>query len=394
LDVNRMRNSDAGSQESIARELRERVRELNCLFGVSEIVERSGRSLDRILAETVDLLPTAWEHSDVAGARIVLGDGEFRSEGFAESPWKLEAEILVHGEGVGAIELVYVEERPLRSEGPFSAEERRVLNAVAERLGHVVERLRAEARLREEEAGLRARITHLTRVSTMGEMASSIAHEVNQPLTAIATYAQACRRLAQAGKADDREVLEILYRIADEALRAGHIIHRLRVLMRRRTSKPSECDILQLLKEITPLASADARLHDVSLRFSLPRTLPPILADGIQIQQVMLNLIRNGIDAIEETTTGPRNLQVRVVRLNGKEAQVSVRDTGCGLPEVSETALFEPFFTTKEWGMGMGLSISKSIIAAHGGRLWYSRNRDGGTTFLFTLPLATEASHD
>ena len=124
------------------------------------------------------------------------------------------------------------------------------------------------------------------------------------------------------------------------------------------------------------------------------RHIPPILADGVQIQQVLLNLMRNAIDAMEATPPGRRILEVSVKSLGGKDVQVSVSDRGCGLPEVSDEVLFEPFFTTKTTGMGLGLSISRSIIASHGGKLWFSRNPKGGTTFHFRLPAVEETTND
>jgi signal transduction histidine kinase len=371
----------------LARQLRERIKELDCLFGVSEIVERSGGSLDLIFQKTVELLSQSWEHSDVACARITIGDKEFRSDGFEESPWTQSAEIFVDGEQAGTIELAYREPRPARDEGPFTKEERRVLNAVAERMGHVVERVTATERLREREEEFRERMTHVTRISTMGEMASSIAHEVNQPLTAVATYAQAGRRLVEGGMLGAQELLEVLERISDEALRAGDIIHRLRGMVKKRESEFVRCDLNQLLDEIAPLASVDARLNDVELDFVLPEEGPEILADGVQIQQVVLNLIRNGIDAMADVPEGLKELEVRVSTVGDVEARLSVSDRGGGLPEVSEKDLFEPFFTTKEAGLGLGLSISNSIVLAHGGRLSFSRNPGGGTTFYFSLPL-------
>lgn len=186
----------------LAHQLEERVKELNCLFGISDIVERAGGSLERIFEEAVELLPKSWSYVDVACARIVLGEREYRSRSYAEPVATMRAEIVVLGEKAGAIEVSYWEPRPLEDEGPFIREERRLLNAVAERMGHVIERLTAEERLREKEEGFRERMTHFARVSTMGEMASSIAHEVNQPLTAIATYAQACRRMVEGGMAE------------------------------------------------------------------------------------------------------------------------------------------------------------------------------------------------
>jgi len=378
------------SASSLARELQERVKKLNCLFGISDIFERSGGSLEKILEEIVELLPPSWEHSEVACSRVLLGDQEFRSGNYGAAGWSLREKIRVHGREAGTIEVSYLEARPPRDEGPFTNEEGRLLKAVAERLGHVIERMTAEERLRKKEDELRERMTHITRVSTMGEMASSIAHEVNQPLTAVATYAQACRRLLEAGETETSEVLEVLDRIGEEALRAGNIIHRLRDLVRKRKHDVAECDLVALLKELLPLVSVDARLHEVQLRFVLPPHLHPVLADGIQIQQVILNLIRNGIDSMRDSPVGGRVLEVGVGEADGRHAELRVTDHGCGLPEGNEEDLFEPFFTTKEGGLGMGLSISRSIIAQHRGRLRFSKNSDGGTTFSFTLPFASE----
>jgi C4-dicarboxylate-specific signal transduction histidine kinase len=378
----------------LAHELRERVKELDCLFGVSEIVERAGGSLESVFAQTVELLPRSWDHSEVAAARITLGEEEFRSRGYRSAPWTQIAKITVHGEEAGAIEIVYLEPRPARDEGPFSREERRLLNAIAERLGHVVERLTADERLREREEEFREKMTHFTRISTMGEMASSIAHEVNQPLTAVATYAQAGRRLVENGAVEAPEVLEVLERIGDEALRAGDIINRLRGMVRRRESHLVECDLKSLLEEILPLASVDARLNEVDLRFNLPTDSSVVLADGVQIQQVVLNLIRNGIDAMADTPAPDRTLEVDVTNQAGGEVEVRVTDRGCGLPDATERTLFEPFFTTKEAGLGLGLSISKTIVSAHGGRLSFSRNPKGGTIFSFTLPTVEDSQHE
>lgn len=388
-------NQEAQNQEEdplrlLAQQLRERVKELDCLFGVSDIVERAGGSLDLVFSETVELLPKSWEHSEVACARIILGEMDFRSEGYQESPWIQSADIMVHGDKAGTIELAYLQSRPSRDEGPFTRDERRLLNAVAERMGHVVERLTANERLREREEEFRGRMTHVTRISTMGEMASSIAHEVNQPLTAVATYAQAGRRLVKGGMIDTPELLEVLERISDEAIRAGDIIHRLRGMVKKRESELVECDLIQLLEEIAPLASVDARLNDVELSFDLPADESIILADGVQVQQVVLNLIRNGIDAMADVPEDQKVLEVRVSHDDAHEVKLSVSDRGCGLPEVSEKSLFEPFFTTKEAGLGLGLSISDSIVAAHGGKLSFSRNPKGGTTFFFSLPLSGE----
>jgi signal transduction histidine kinase len=224
----------------------------------------------------------------------------------------------------------------------------------------------------------------------MGEMASSIAHEVNQPLTAIATYAQACRRLMEGGSAQPPRVMEVLQHIAEEALRAGNIIHRLKDMVRVQESHWMESDLNALIRDVEQLASVDARLHDVLLSFQLAPDLPTILADGVQVQQVVLNLIRNGIDAVEEGGGGGGEVVVRTERVGPKAVGVSVEDNGSGLSPDQEEKLFQPFFTTKSGGMGMGLSISKSIATAHRGRISFSRNPSRGMTFRLTLPTFDE----
>ncbi len=374
----------------LTQELRERVKELNCLFGISHIVEQASGSLSDILHETVHLLPRSWQHSDVACARIVVDDLERRTENYADSVWKQTADILVHGERVGTVEVCYLREMPERDEGPFLAEERSLIDAVAARLGRTTERLRAEQMLHEREQELRERLTHLTRVSVMGEMASSIAHEVNQPLTAISAYAQACKRMIESNSITATEVVDTLARISAEALRAGDILHRLKDLIQKHESKRIEWDVGDLVQDVERLASVDARLHDVRLRLELADNLPRVEVDGVQIQQVVLNLIRNAIDAMAETEPERREVVVRTAARDGDEVEVAVTDHGCGLPAESRGRLFEPFFTTKEGGIGMGLSISRSIVSAHGGRMWFESNPDGGTTFHFTIPAALD----
>ncbi len=370
----------------LAQKLSERVKELDCLIGISRIVDHSGGSLDNILRETVKLLPPSWQYSDITCARIVIDDLEFKSDNYEATAWRQTAEISVHEKPVGLVEVGYLEERPERDDGPFLAEERRVIDAVAVFLGRIAERLQAERLVVEREQELRERLTHLTRVSVMGEMASSIAHEINQPLSAIATYSDACRRLLEADAEEIPEIQEVLGRINQEALRAGEIVHRLRDLVRRREGKRLDCKINQLIVAVERLASVDARLHDVRLRLDLAPSLPPLHADPIQIQQVVLNLIRNGIDAMTDTDQEHREVIVRTALQDEGDVEVSVTDSGCGIPEGSEQQLFEPFFTTKEDGLGMGLSVSRSIIAAHGGRMWFTRNLERGATFFFTLP--------
>jgi C4-dicarboxylate-specific signal transduction histidine kinase len=302
----------------------------------------------------------------------------------------MEAPVLVHGEEAGVVQVGYRKGARPPGQDSFSPEERTLLDAVAQRLGRTAERVAGRRLLQEREEETRQRLTHLTRVSTMGEMASSIAHEVNQPLTAIATYAQACRRMVENGEAGFPEVQHVLTRISEEALRAGGIIHRLKDMVRRQESRWTECDVNALIRDVEQLALMDARLQNVSLIFQLAPDLPPVLADGIQLQQVVLNLIRNGIDAVDGIGNGLGEVVVRTEIDEGRRIRVAVRDNGCGLSPGAVENLFQPFYTTKKEGMGMGLSISRSIISAHRGRIAFASDEDQGTTFFFTLPILSD----
>lgn len=233
----------------------------------------------------------------------------------------------------------------------------------------------------------RERLAHLTRLSTMGEMAAGIAHEINQPLSAIATYAAACQRLLEREKPLPGEVLETLTKITNQALRAGEVIHRLREFIRDRktTTELVACDAL--IDEVICLAEVDVQFHQVTIHTDVEPNLPSVNVDLVQIQQVILNLLRNAIEAMEKIT----NQQAREISLHARllprnMIEISVIDRGTGLSADLAKKLFTPFFTTKPLGMGLGLPISRSIINAHGGQLSYTPHPEGGSIFKFTLP--------
>lgn len=357
-----------------------RLRELECLHAVSRIIEDAGGSVHHVLLAAARALAGAWAHPTDACARIRLRGRDYRTENWRDTAWRQSAPIRVSGTDAGAVEVGYVRRHA------FQAGERQLLDLVAQRLGHYVEQAENKQRLQAQEAELRKRLLHLTRVTTVGEMASSIAHEVNQPLTAISTYAQACRRMVEADDIGREQITQVLGRITEEALRAGEIIHRLKDLVRRRESERRPWSINALIHQVAPLAKVDARLHGVVLHLDLEPNLPQVVVDGVQIQQVLLNLIRNGVDALEGQTEPEPEVVVRTRRTTPGGIRVSVSDCGCGLPDTAEEELYQPFFTTKRDGMGMGLSISRSIVLMHGGRLWFERNPTRGTTFHFSLP--------
>jgi len=226
----------------------------------------------------------------------------------------------------------------------------------------------------------------------MGEMASAIAHEINQPLTAIVNYASACLRLLGSGKARPGEALEAMQRVAAEAERAGEIVRKMRGFVRGEEGQMALIEPGFLAAEVMRLAAAEARQSGVELRSEVEPGLPPVLADSIQIQQVLLNLVRNAVEAVDGGDGPRREVDLQVRRAADGGVHFTVRDTGPGLAPGALDKVFEPFFTTKPDGIGIGLPLSRSIADAHGGRVWASAE-PAGAAFHLVLPAAQELEH-
>jgi two-component system sensor kinase FixL len=235
---------------------------------------------------------------------------------------------------------------------------------------------------------LQERLTHFSRLSTMGEMAAGLAHEINQPLSAIATYAQACQRLIRQPDHEIEDVLAALEQINAQALRAGEVIRRLRNFVKNREVKREPVNCARLLEDLGTLAETDARLHNIRLRIDCHEPLPTVYADPIQLQQVVLNLVRNAIDAMSDAPEDRREVVLTTREATDGEVEITVADRGTGLAPEATEHLFNPFFTTKASGTGLGLAISRSIVRAHGGRLWHTPNDGCGVRFHFTLPVS------
>jgi two-component system sensor kinase FixL len=230
------------------------------------------------------------------------------------------------------------------------------------------------------------RLAHVARLSTMGEMAAGLAHEINQPLAAITTYAQATQRMLDTGApADIAEIRESLAQISRQALRAGEVIRRLRAFVANREVRRERVGCNRLLDDLVALARPDLRANDVAMTLEVERCLPDVLADVVQLQQVLINLIRNAIDSTVQSGASPREIILRAAsRPEGVE--ISVDDHGPGVGREAMERLFTPFFTTKPQGTGLGLAISRTIVQAHGAELCYRDRPGGGACFHFTLP--------
>ena len=250
------------------------------------------------------------------------------------------------------------------------------------------------AQMELEAQGLRNDLAHAGRVATIGELTTSLAHELNQPLTAILSNAQAAQRILETAPVDLKEVGEILRDIVEDDKRAGEVIRRLRSLLKKGDPQMKALDLNEALGEVARLVSGDAVVRGVSIRLELTAGLPSVRGDRVQLQQVALNLVLNGMDAMRESGTRDRVLVLRTARAGVQTVRVEVRDSGTGISEGDMGKIFKTFYTTKPDGMGLGLAITRSIIDVHGGRLEARNNPDGGATFSFTLPTSHDGGHD
>lgn len=247
-------------------------------------------------------------------------------------------------------------------------------------------------RQRDDEARrLQERLWHVSRLATMGEMASGIAHELNQPLAAIANYAQACDRLLSKPDADIPEIRDALKEITGQAVRAGDIIRSLRGLVSRSSGHSRSTDVNALISELTDLVKWDLKAHEVQYRLELAAALPPLEVHPDQIQQVVLNLIRNAVESVAQSAQRSRDIAVRTTLTDQKDVEIAVCDNGPGVPPNMISRLFDPFYTSKATGTGLGLAMSRTIIGQHHGTLTYRPNVPSGACFVVRLPQRSES---
>jgi len=246
-----------------------------------------------------------------------------------------------------------------------------------------------------EGALLRAReeLARVTRASAVGELAASIAHEINQPLAAVATYGGAALLWLRHDPPNIERARDALQRTIEESEHAGQIVSRVRAMVKKVPPRAAAVDINKVILEVLDLSRNELQRNGISLRTRLATDNPLVRGDRIQLQQVVLNLILNAVDAMSEPGTSPRELSIASGREEANQVLVEVRDSGRGLEAGTVDRIFDPFFTTKPDGMGMGLSISRSIVVAHGGRLWAMANEPRGAVFQFTLPVVGSETH-
>ena len=370
---------------SVVAALRERVKELTCLYGIAQIAGQPGVSLDEILQGIVELLPPAWQYPEITSARITFDGASYTSPEPCDSPHKQTADIIINGVSRGTIEMIYSEQRPRADEGPFLKEERNLINAVAKQVALTVERRQAE----EDKLKLHAQLRHADRLATIGMLAAGVAHELNEPLGNILGFAQLankCPKVPASAKHD-------IEKIESASLQAREIIKKLLVFARQRPPKKTLINLNQVVQDSFYFFSARCAKEGIELVQALSPNLPEIVADPALLNQVLVNLVVNASQSM--SGAGGGTITVRTRSCNDK-IYLTVEDTGPGISKDILEKIFVPFFTTKDIGegTGLGLSVVHGIITAHGGTINVDSKVGCGTRFEIRLPVEAKQEQE
>jgi signal transduction histidine kinase len=365
--------------------LRERVKELTCMYGIARIAATPNLSLDEALQSIVELLPAAWQYPDRATARITLDNRTFRTRGFESGPRCLSADILVRGTPRGQVEVVYADrrrdlERPiLFEEAPFLDEEHSLIQGIARELTSIIVRRHAE----EETLRLQEQIRHADRLATIGQLAAGIAHELNEPLANILGFAQLANKSPDLGVQTRLD----LDKIVTASLYAREIIKKLLFFSRQTPPEKTGVDLNGVVEEGLSLLEPRCSKAGIAVERTLAPEKPVVLGDAAQLQQVLVNLGVNAIQAMPQGGT----LHVRTATENGV-VSLTLEDSGVGIPPENLESIFLPFFTTKDVGQGtgLGLAVVHGIVSLHGGTVRAESEVGRGTRFEIRLPACEE----
>lgn len=357
--------------------LRERVKELTCLYGIGRIAQLSELPLDDALQRIVELLPPAWQFPECASARLTLDRRVFATAGFRPGRHRQAADLLIGGTSRGCVELHYAEERPRFVEGPFLAEERSLIDTIAQEVALLVERHEAKA----YQNALQAQLQHADRLATIGQLAAGVAHELNEPLGSILGFAQLIQKhpaLPDAAARDSDKIVRA-------SLHAREVIRKLLVFSRQKTPLKAPVNLNRVVEDGLYFLESRCTRSGIALVSRLAPHLPEIRADASQLHQVLVNLVVNAIQAMPEGGT----LSIDT-RFEAHAVWLGVQDTGVGMTCEIQDKIFTPFFTTKDvdQGTGLGLAVVHGIVTSHGGTIRVASAPGKGARFEIQLPLA------
>ncbi|MCK4763718.1 MAG: hypothetical protein KAW12_16070 [Candidatus Aminicenantes bacterium] len=360
--------------------LRERVKELTCLYGIARAVEKHETDLKDILKQTVALIPPAWQYPQITHCRIILDGESYTTPGFKTGPHKQTAGIVVKGVERGVIAVVYTEKKHKLDEGPFLDEERHLLNTIAGELALIIERKHSES----EEINLQAQLRHADRLATIGQLASGVAHEINEPLCNILGFAQLTKKDNQLPEQSRQDIEKII----NASLHAREIVRKLLIFGRQMPTKKVRANLNLIVKEGIYFLESRCTKEGIELLRSLAADLPEVVVDQAQMTQVLVNLVVNAIQAMPDG--GRLNIQTQT---GENHITLIVEDTGTGMNTEVLKQIFLPFFTTKDVGegTGLGLSVVHGIVSSHGGSIKVDSKAGAGTKFEIHLPIPGSA---
>ena len=370
-------------QGGTARALRERVKELSCLYRISRVFEGCAGPPGEVFRRIVELIPPAWQYPEIASARIVLDGKRYETPGFEEGCHRQTSDVIMGGKRRGVVEVVYTEKRPRLDEGPFLKDERNLLDAIARQIAVIVEHQQAE----EDRARLQKQLMHADRLATIGQLAAGVAHELNEPLSSILGFAQ----LLERGPGTSSDARQDVRKIVTASLHAREIIKKLLLFARQTPTFKGPVDTNNVVLGAVDLFKHQFEKDGIELVCVLCPQMPVLVADAGQLTQVLVNLVVNAVQAMPEG--GKLTVQTHV---QDGHIVCIVEDTGVGMTEEVQDRLFVPFFTTKEvnQGTGLGLPVVHGIVTCHGGTIEVGSTPGKGTTFTIRLPIDPAPSRE
>ena len=362
-------------------ELRERIKELKCLYGIAKLVEKPEISLKEILQGIVKLLPPAWLYPNIASARILLDGESYLTSPFQESDQTQAAKIVVEGKTRGKLEVFYDEKKPELDEGPFLKEERILIEALAREISLIVIRKRAE----EEKFRLQEQLRHADRLATIGQLSAGVAHELNEPISSVLGYSQLIYKhpdLPDQIKQDAEKIMKA-------SLHAREVVKKLMLFARQTPPKKIWVNLNQVVEEGLYFLESRCAKEGINVVCSLSENLPKVTADPAQLTQVLVNLVVNSIQAMPKG--GELTVQTKALK---ECVLLIVKDTGVGMSENVMNKIFLPFYTTKDVGRGtgLGLAVVHGIVTSHEGAIHVTSKEGQGTTFKIQLPLKGQST--
>jgi len=362
-------------------ELRERVKELTCLYGIAKLVERGRTSLEEILQGVVKLLPPAWLYPEIASARIILDGRTYSTPHFRESVQKQGADITVSGEQRGIVEVVYPEKKPELDEGPFLKEERNLIDTVAKEVSLIIERKQTE----QDKEKLQEQLRHADRLATIGQLSAGVAHELNEPISSVLGFSQLIQKYPRLPK----QVKQDIEKIMKASLHAREVVKKLMLFARQLPPQKIQVNLNQIVEESLYFLESRCSKEGIKVVRHLSSDLPEVTADPAQMTQILVNIAVNAIQAM------PDGGQLTIhTKASDKFVYLIVEDTGVGIKEGIMKQIFLPFFTTKDVGKGtgLGLPVVHGIVTSHGGYINVGSKAGQGTRFEIQLPVAEPQS--